>query len=425
MRFLNVLACALLLLPAYGYAADTLTVQQCRELAVQNSPLQVKKLYAESISALQLANLHSNNLPHISIGAQATWQSDVFGLPIESPFFQIPTVPKDQYKLSVEVGQRIWDGGSDRYLRQQRGLENALAAAQVDVEVFALREVVTDLYFKALLLQESEAVLLGTRADLQNRLRQAEALVTEGVALRTSADQVKIQILKTDQLLVGARADKQALLDVLAQWVGKAVVPKPLVQDEKSPSSAVAMGASLRPEYQLFALQQRSLQLGKDALALHNQPRVEAFVQGGLGRPNPFNFFETGFQPFVLLGLRAVWTPLDWGNRSRDAQVFDWQMKNVAAQQQSFDQRLAATTLKDRADATKMRDELVQDDAIIRLQTDIISRADAQVKNGVMTMTDYLTQIEVLTQARLLRVTHLVQMVQAREMLVARIGEGK
>ena len=425
MRFLNALFCTLLLWPAYSYAADTLTVQQCRELAVQNSPAQAKKLYAESISALQISNLHSNNLPHISIAAQATWQSDVFGLPIESPFFQVPTVPKDQYKLSVDVGQRIWDGGSDRYLRQQRGLENALTAAQVDVEVFALREVVTDLYFKALLLQESEAVLSGSRTDLQNRLRQAEALVTEGVALHTSADQIKIQILKTEQQLVATRADKQTLLEVLAKWVGKSVVPAPLPPDEKGLLTLVTASPPFRPEYQLFALQQRSLQLGKDALILRNQPRVEAFAQGGVGRPNPFNFFETGFQPFVLLGLRAVWTPLDWGNRSRDAQVFDWQMKNVEAQQQSFDQRLAATTLKDRADVTKMRDELVQDDAIIRLQTDIISRADAQVKNGVMTMTDYLTQIEVLTQAQLLRVTHLVQMVQAQEMLVAKIGEGK
>ena len=82
-------------------------MQQCRDLAVQNSPLQAKKLYAESLSALQIKNLHSNDLPRIAFGAQASWQSDIFGLPIESPFFQIPTAPKDQYKLSAEINQRI------------------------------------------------------------------------------------------------------------------------------------------------------------------------------------------------------------------------------------------------------------------------------------------------------------------------------
>ena len=51
-----------LALPLASRAGDTLTVQQCRDLASKNSPLQQKKLYAESSSALQIRNLHSNAL---------------------------------------------------------------------------------------------------------------------------------------------------------------------------------------------------------------------------------------------------------------------------------------------------------------------------------------------------------------------------
>ncbi len=425
MRFIKVLICVLLLLPLCSHATDTLTLQQCRILAVKNSPLQARKLYAESISTLQTSNLRSNDLPRIALGAQASWQSDVFGLPIESPAFQIPTVPKDQYKISVDINQRIFDGGANRYLRQQRSLDSELAAAQVDVEVFALREVVTDLYFKALLLQESEAILNAGKTDLQSRLQQAEALVAEGVALRTSADQVKIQILKLDQLLDAAAADKRAMLDILAQWVGRPVVPVPVAADathfETYPPVALSLiNAKQRPEYQLFALQKRGFQISKTALAQPSQPRLEAFAQGGIGRPNPFNFFETGFQPFVLLGLRAAWTPFDWGQYRRNVQVLELQMQNVEAQQQSFEQRLDATTVKDRSDMVKMRDAVALDNSIIQLQADIVRRAEAQVKNGVMTMTDYLSQVDLLTQARLLRNTHVVQEAQAREMLVAK-----
>ncbi len=440
MKALLLTALALLALPFASCAGDTLTVQQCRDLALKNSPLQQKKLYAESINALQVRNLHSNSLPRIQAGAQATWQSDVFGLPIESPFFKVPEVPKDQYKLSVDVAQRIWDGGSDRFLRQQRDLERDLATAQVDVDVFSLREIVTDLYFKALLLQESEAVLASAQQDLQTRLKQAEAAVTEGAALRTSVDQVKIQILKTEQQIAAAQADRLAVLAVLGKWIGKPPVNFTLSPAEAFPSSPEARASesakavetsnfklqtsnSLRPEHALFSLQQRSLQLGKDALALRAQPRIEAFVQGGVGRPNPFNFFETGFNPFVLLGLRAAWTPVDWGNKRREAQVFDIQIKNVEAQRQFFDQRLEASTLKDQQDAAKWTAQLAQDDAIIALQTDIIRRADAQVKNGVMTMTDYLAQLNLLTQAQLTRKTHEVQAVQAREMVNAKLGD--
>lgn len=398
---------------------EILTVEQCRVLALQNSPLQQKKLYAESMSALQIRNLQSNYLPRIQIGAQASWQSDVFGLPFKFPGSEIPEVPKDQYKLSLDVAQRIWDGGSDRPIKQQRQLERDLAAAQVEVDVFSLREIVTDLYFKALLLQETEAILTSSQKDLETRLKQAEAAINEGAALRTSADQIKIQVLKTQQQLAATAADYQAILSILEKWVGQKV--KPIHIQPAGPGIKLITPPPIkRPEYTLFSLQQRGYQIGKDALQLRSKPRIEAFAQGGLGRPNPFNFFETGFEPFVLLGLRAAWTPIDWGNKRREAQVFDFQIKNVDVQRQFFKQKLQASALKDQQDEAKWLAQLVQDDAIISLQKDIIRRADAQVKNGVMTMTDYLAQLNLLTQAELARKTHEIQAVQAQEMILAK-----
>ncbi|MFN0174404.1 MAG: TolC family protein [Saprospiraceae bacterium] len=422
---------ALCFLPLIGFASDTLTVEQCRSLALENSPLQQKKLYAESIRALQFRNLQSNSLPRIQVGAQASWQSDVFGLPFNLPGSEIPVVPKDQYKLSADVAQRIWDGGSDRFHRQQREIERDLASAQVDVDVFSLREIVTDLYFKALLLQESQAVLLSSKKDLETRLKQVEASVIEGVALRSSADQIKIQVLKTEQQIAAILSDHLALLEILAKWTGREkadfvlLVPKSDTGNRPSVNkpSTGEKPEFLRPEHSLFSLQQRSLQIGKDALGLRAQPRLEAFAQAGLGRPNPFNFFETGFEPFFLVGLRAAWTPIDWGNKRREAQVFDLHMKNVDAQRQFFDQRLETSTLKDQQDEAKWKAQLIQDDAIIMLQSDIVRSADAQVKNGVMTMTDYLAQINLLTQAQLTRKTHEVQAAQALELWKAKRGD--
>ena len=384
MRLVTIFLLAAMYHPVPCRANDTLSVQQCRVLALQNNPLQQKKLYAESVYALQTRNIQSSSLPRIQIGGQATWQSDVFGLPINSPLFEIPIVPKDQYKLSVDAAQRIWDGGSDRYLRRQRELERDLATAQVDVDVFQLREVVTDLYFKALLLQESEVILNSSKEDLNNRLKQAEAAITEGVALRTSADQIKIQILKTEQQIIGIQSDMSALKAIIAKWIGREKTDFELVAPALDNTP---LQPEKRPEYQLFEVQQRSFQLQKDRLQLLKQPRIEAFAQGGLGRPNPFNFFETGFEPFLLLGLRASWTPFDWGNQRRDAEVLTVQMKNTDAQRLAFQQRLEANSLKDDWDLNvKYKQQLGIDDAMVRLQEDIIRRAEAQVENGVMTM---------------------------------------
>ncbi|MBL7802376.1 MAG: TolC family protein [Saprospiraceae bacterium] len=410
-------------LPFAG-ATDSLGIEQVRQLAVQNSPLQQKKLLAESVSALQTRNIRSNNLPRVSVGAQASWQTDVFGLPIESPLFRVPEVPKDQYKLNVDVAQRIWDGNSDQYARRQRNLESQVTAAQTDVDVFQVREVVTDLFFKVLLLNESERILEATRGDLNARLKQAQAAVAGGVALRTTADQLQIQIWKTEQQLEAVRADRNTLLDILAAWIGRPQVDFGLVAPAMPPVNTPA-GPELidtRPEFKLIKLQQQAQVLQADALNLRRQPRVEAFVQGGLGSPNPLNFFETDFQPFAIIGLRAAWTPIDWGNTRRERQVLSLQQNLLDAQAQSIRLRLDAQIRRDRGEIAKADAQLRQDEEIIRLQEDIVKRAEAQVQNGVMTATDYLAQINILTQARLTRATHQIQARQAREMLDAHFG---
>ncbi len=424
--FFFVLAC----LATRLSAGDTLSIGQVRELALQASPLQQKKALAVSVSALQLRNIRDHNLPRIQIGAQASWQSDVFGLPIDNPAFQVPEVPKDQYKLTADVSQRLWDGGADRYQRRQRELERDLLVAQTDVDVFQVRETVTSLFFSALLLQESEAILHAARENLLARLRQAEAAISGGVALRTNADQVKIQILQTEQQLAANRADQQTVKDILAIWIGREntdfQLKTPTEPRELQTSNFELQTSnfkSFRPEYRLFDLQRQNFELGQDMLRLKTQPRVELFAQGGLGRPNPFNFFETGFQPFVLFGLRAVWTPLDWGSRGRERQVLALQAQHLEAQRQAFDQRLTAALQKDRAEQQKANSLIGQDDAIIALQEDIVRRAEAQVQNGIMTTTDYLTQLNLLTQARLTLKTHEIQALQARELSNAKTGQ--
>lgn len=387
-------------------------MEQCRQMALANSPLNQQKANAATIAMLQTDGLRTNSLPKIAVGGQVTYQSDVFGLPIESPVFKVPTVPKDQYKLSVDVSQRIWDGNSDRLRKQQYALDSEIASGQTDVDVFSLRELVTDLFFKILLLQETETILNTSKTDLEARLKQTQAAITEGVMLRTHADQISIQILKVEQQITSTRSDKTALMELLALWIGREKTDFKL-----SATPETAPATVTRPEYRLFDLRERQLDLAAQMIGLRKQPRFEAFAQGGVGSPNPLNFFEKGF--FGLVGVRAMWTPLDWGYSQKEKQVLAVQKQNIAAQRSAFDLRFAASAKKDQFGESKNRELLAQDDRIIALQESIISRADAQVKNGLMTMTDFLAQESLLTQAKLTRKTHELQAMQSQENLRA------
>jgi outer membrane protein TolC len=76
---------------------------------------------------------------------------------------------------------------------------------------------------------------------------------------------------------------------------------------------------------------------------------------------------------------------------------------------------MQAQSIKDRQEMEKNQAMLASDQQVIELQKSILQRADEQVKNGVMTMTDYLTQVQLLTQAQLTYKTHQLQVLYARE----------
>ncbi len=410
-RFL--LCCCLLAASLSSRATDTLSIQQCKTRALEQHPAQARKALAASAAALQLRNLESNRLPRVALNAVGSWQSDVFRLPIDNPLFAVPVIPRDQYKATAEVSERIWDGGSDRYLRRQYALDQKISEAQADVEAHQVLEVVTELYGGILCLQETAAILEAARADLQRRREQMQALVRQGVALPTSADQAQIQLLQTEQQLSAVQADQAALRSVLALWLGRADSDFHLRLPDLSQA---VQPTPPRPEYRLFDLQQQKTDLSRDMLILRRMPRLEAFAQGGLGRPNPFNFFETGLQPFAMLGLRAAWTPFQWGNTGRDRQLLELQGRQIDVQKAVFERGLSAARLRDQGAAAKYRSLLANDDAQIALQENIVQRAEAQVQAGVLTAAEYLTQVRLLTQARITRTTHLIQAWQAAEL---------
>jgi hypothetical protein len=191
------------------------------------------------------------------------------------------------------------------------------------------------------LLQESAAVLESAKKDLEQRLKQAEAGISEGIALRTTADQIRIQLLKNDQQIATTAADFKTLLELLAIWIGRPASDFAITARSAAPPLAPAVFN--RPEYHLFDVQAKNLQLNKSLLQQRTQPRLDAFAQTGLGNPNPLNFFDQGFSPFLLIGLRAAWTPIDWGNTKRDQQVLDIQVKNNDAFPNIvFDKKLVA-----------------------------------------------------------------------------------
>ena len=94
-----------------GQNSDTITLWSCYEEALRNYPLSRGKELLHSVNEQKIKNIRAGYLPQLNLIGQATYQSDVPHIDIPFPEISITVPPKDQYKLTLDINQVIYNGG--------------------------------------------------------------------------------------------------------------------------------------------------------------------------------------------------------------------------------------------------------------------------------------------------------------------------
>ena len=141
-----------------GYLSPTvygqLTLDSCQQRARANYPLVKRYNLIEKSNEYSLATAGKNYLPQFAVSAKATYQSDVTKMPVSIPGIAIEGVSKDQYGVTLDVTQSIWDGGTTQAQKRIIKAGSDVEKRQLDVEVYKLTDRVNQLYFGILLVDE-------------------------------------------------------------------------------------------------------------------------------------------------------------------------------------------------------------------------------------------------------------------------------
>jgi outer membrane protein TolC len=160
-------------------------------------------------------------------------------------------------------------------------------------------------------------------------------------------------------------------------------------------------------------LQARKLDANKALLSVRIMPKVSIFGQLGYGRPG-LNMLSNDFDTFSMFGARLSWTPWNWNQVRRDRQWFDFQKNIIQTQKETFEQQIRILLRKDQAEIRKYEALIQKDDEIIALRSKITRTVAAQFENGIVTATDYLTELNAETQARINKQFNLIRLVSAQ-----------
>ncbi len=389
---------------------QTLTLQQACDSARIHYPMIRQKQLLQQTASLNIDNLSKGFLPQVNINAQASYQTDVTKLAISFPGINIDPLSKDQYKLSADISQLIYDGG---LIRQQQQLQqqNAVVEGQkLEIELYKLKERVTQVYLGILYIDEQLKQSDLVKSDIDNGIRKVEAQVENGTAFRSGISMLKAERIKAEQRTIELAASRKGLLDVLSLFLQQALSASTrLVKPETTSGITAELD---RPELKLYG-EQNKLFLQQDQLIRsRNLPKASVFLQGGYGRPG-LNMLKNEFEPYGIGGLRLSWQLSGFYTAKREKLLLTINRQTVDLQKETFVLNTQTQLKQQETEVGKLNQLISTDREIITLRNDVKKAAMAQLDNGVITPNDYLKEVNAEDQARQNLITHQLQLVQA------------
>jgi len=263
-----------------------INLEKCQADARNNYPAGENKALLDMNSRLKIDNINSRYLPDLNINAKATYQSDVPGISFSIPNFpslDIPKAPKDQYGLSLDINQLIYDGGRGK---MQEKLEMASLEADkqmIEVELYLLKNRINEVYFTILGLQEKISLISVKKDELLSQIVSVKSAVKNGLILISNQYLLEAEVLTIEQKLVELGSAKDAALEVLSELTGEVIVAevifdRPVVELKNN-------GVYYRPEQKLFDLQTDQVDAMKLLSEKQRMPIIGGFGILGYGNP--------------------------------------------------------------------------------------------------------------------------------------------
>lgn len=406
--------CCLLCISLQSLAQESqhLTLEQCYTWAATNSPLAQQKALTITAGNMTERNQNLKWLPQVDLNAQATYQSAVTSFPVKLPNVTVDELSKDQYKATLEMIQPIYDGGIISGQRKLQHINTDIESQRVEVDLYQLKSKVNNYFFIALLMNENIQLMKIVQEDLNNNIKKVSDQVANGIATNSNVDVLKAELLKTNQKIIEFKAVKKGAVEMLGILTGTAIAEN---SSFVKPDNEARYGEEIinRPELKLFDLQKNQFQQQSKLISVRSNPRLSLFANGGYGRPG-LNQLKNEFQWFYIGGVKLSIPIMSHFTQQREKAVIKVQEQIVEKQKENFLNNNWQLLVQQKNEVEKYKQLVDMDKEIVELRTKIKKTAAFKLENGIITSSDYVTELNAENQAMLNQQLHEVQLLQAQ-----------
>lgn len=401
------------------YAQHSLTLNECYQRAYIATSISTEREIYISIWQLKDKNLTKGWLPSLDLNGNLVYNSSVVdmtevlgSLPFPGINDLVKPLPHEQYRITLDVNQVLYDGGAVKSARAIEKAERNINEKQNEIDLYKLRSQVNGYYFNLLLLDRQRELLQNYLELINKRIVSLSSAIESGVLLKTDADVLASERIKLEQQLTENSIRRASMANVLSSLIGIEI-------DESMQFEIPIIDLNLteeiiRPELQLFDMRKMQLDASMQLVQSKRMPKAFGFATFGYGNPPGSNFFKDEFAPYFVLGAGVKWNIFDWNTASNDRQVITLQQKIIDGRKQDLTDNLRRLLDIKNAEILSLKSLVESDVELIEIRKRITASAESQYNNGVITATEYLNEVNAERQAIINHEIHKINLVLAK-----------
>lgn len=405
MKRFILISITLFTVPIFGQ--QIITLDKCYDLVEKNYPIAKQTNLIKEKSTYEIAALNKAKLPSINLNAQATYQSDVIGLPTPMP--GVEPINKDQYRATLDVNQLIYNGGIIDANAKFKEAQMLTQQQQVAVNLYQLKSRINFSYMMILLWQDQRELLIDKQNTIKTKINEVQSGVKNGAILPSSEQVLEAELLKLEQALTENRFLRIKEIQNLASLTASSIEENAIFE---RPNTNISE-KGVRPETKFFELQQAQIEASERIISKNNLPKLNAFGQAGFGNPG-LNMLDNSFQDFYMVGLKLNWNVFDWNKSKAEKQALAIAKDIVTTEKETFETNNQMLLNELQSEISKIDALIKTDTQIIQLREKVVQSSDSQLRNGVITSSDYVTELNHLFDAKTNQKVHQTQLELAK-----------
>ena len=401
------------------HAQKILTLRECYDRAMTVNALAGEKAAYSDISKLKDNNLSMGWLPVLDANANFVYNSEVVdmsgafsNIPIPGFADAIKPLPHEQYRITVDINQVIYDGGAIKGARALEKADLSVNEKQTETDLYKLRGQINSYYFNLLLLARQKELLNNYSELIKKRISSMQSALNNGVIIKSDIDVLTAEKINLEQQLSENEIRKASLLKILSGLIGTDIDAS--TEFILPTHTGELSNDLLRPELQLFDLRKEQLAAGMKIIESKRMPKAFGFATLGYGNPPGSNFFKDEFAPYYILGAGIKWNIFDWNKAKNEKQVVTLQQSIIENRKTDLTDNLKRLLESKNAEMTSLKALIETDTGLIALRKRITAAAESQYENGTIAATEYLNQMNSERQAMVTYEIHKINLALAR-----------